>query len=564
MNSRLGAAVADSPQDTTARPQGLAALLREAFAENPGAAAARASWLAALQEHPQATALPDPMFQYMREENGYELMLSQMFPARGMLRIKGSMADARAEMARLNYEMTVRDLVTDMRTSYAELQYLDRAIELTTQNLALGTADLLLLKTDGETVVQPGQTLNYVLTVVNEGSITAESVTLEDTLPPYLTYQGWATNDSGITLTSATNPYRWSLGDLAVGVAKSITLTASVAISLPNGTTTLSNYAHVTTTSPEADITNNERADTDTVTAHPDLTLFKSATSDSVPITQGSTITYTYTGDNRGYATATGVTITDTLDANTTYVAGSAVLVVGGSTWPVTATYIDSSKTLVLELPNMPPGAEGYLRYRATVADPLPQGVTLITNTAQVTSHETDLNPANNQSTLVLSAESGADIYVDKVGVSAANPAVPGSEVVYLLRYGNLGDQAASSVVLTDAIPANTALVAGSITGGGTESGGVITWSLGDLAVGASGQVSFTVRINDVLPAGGAAPNALISACSILSRVCRNTTAMGPTRMPMGPSACTPPSTLSRASSGCRRASARNTRGWSS
>jgi uncharacterized repeat protein (TIGR01451 family) len=374
----------------------------------------------------------------------------------------------------------------------------------TTQNLPLSTADLLITKTDGQTVAQPGETLNYVITIVNNGTLTANSVTLTDTLPTYLSYKSWATNDSEIEVGSSANPYTWALGNLAAGASKSITLTAMVTTSLPNGTTALSNYANVSTISPEANTTNNERADANTVTAHPDLTLLKSATSDSVPITAGSTITYTYNGDNRGSATATGVIITDTLDANTTYVAGSAVLVVWETTWPVAATYTDSSKTLVLQLPDMPPGAAGYLRYKATVIGTLPPGTTLITNTAQVTSNETDLDPANNQSTLVLSAISGADVYVDKLSVPAANPAVPGSKIVYLLRYGNLGNQVASSAVLTDVVPDNTTLVTDSITGGGSYASDTrtITWSLGSLAVNASGQVSFTVRITDLLTTG--------------------------------------------------------------
>ncbi len=383
-----------------------------------------------------------------------------------------------------------------------------------TQNLALATADLLVLKTANRTLVYPDELISYTLTVRNQGSLIANSVILTDVLPSYTAY---VSDTSGITPTeNPTNTLRWSLGNLAIGEQKVFTLNARVAIPMPYGLTTLSNLARATTTSLEADLTNNQRIATTQVLARPDLTIFKSATADSVPIAASSTITYTYIGDNRGGAIATGVRITDTLDSNTTYVPGSAVLVVGGTTYPVTATYNSAIKQLLLNLPNMPPGAAGYLRYTATVTDTLPPGVTLITNTAEVTSAELDLDPADNISTLVLSAQAGADVYVQKNAFPTTIPALPGELMLYRLRYGNLGNEVATNTVLTDVIPANTSYVPNSlkqngspVTDGDDEDQGqyisasrVISFSLGDLAAGASGVISFTVRITDVLPAG--------------------------------------------------------------
>ncbi|MBK8049838.1 MAG: DUF11 domain-containing protein [Anaerolineales bacterium] len=58
----------------------------------------------------------------------------------------------------------------------------------TTQNLTLGTADLVIAKSDGKTEAQPGETPDYVLTVVNQGSILATGITVTDTFSSYLTY----------------------------------------------------------------------------------------------------------------------------------------------------------------------------------------------------------------------------------------------------------------------------------------------------------------------------------------------------------------------------------------
>ncbi len=370
----------------------------------------------------------------------------------------------------------------------------------TTQDLELKTANLLVLKDDGRNAVSPCEVLTYTITVSNTGSLTATSVTITETLSSYLTL---LSDTSGKPRTNpSAGVYVWSLGDLPAGSSFVFNVIAEVAEVMEDGSHLLTNYVYVSTTNPEANITDNERSDNNLVIAHPDLTIFKSATSDSVPTTQGSVITYTYIGENKGSAIATNVRITDTLDVNTSYIDRSAVLVVHGQTWPVTATYTSTLNRLVLELPDMPVGAAGYLQYQAKVADTLPPGTTLITNTALVTSKEEDLNPNDNQSTRVISAQAGPNVYIQKIGIPSPNPATVGGQIIYRLRYGNLGNQAANNTTITDPIPAHTTLVPDSITGGGTASNGVITWNLASLAVGASGEVSFTVRINDTLPAG--------------------------------------------------------------
>ena len=77
--------------------------------------------------------------------------------------------------------------------------------------------------------------------------------------------------------------------------------------------------------------------------------------------------------------------------------------------------------------------------------------------------------------------------------------AKPGDTITYTLTYGNTGPGDATNLVITDTIPANTTLVPGSITGGGTESGGVITWNLGPLL---AGQINRTVTFAVTVDAG--------------------------------------------------------------
>ena len=62
---------------------------------------------------------------------------------------------------------------------------------------------------------------------------------------------------------------------------------------------------------------------------------------------------------------------------------------------------------------------------------------------------------------------------------------------------GDDGKLTSAAVTVTDALPAGTELVEGSISGSGTYADGTITWSLGDQAAGASGTVSFSVKVVD-------------------------------------------------------------------
>jgi uncharacterized repeat protein (TIGR01451 family) len=98
--------------------------------------------------------------------------------------------------------------------------------------------------------------------------------------------------------------------------------------------------------------------------------------------------------------------------------------------------------------------------------------------------------------TAVKSWELAADL--DGDGVPS-----PGDRLGYTIVVSNLGDGAATEVALTDPIPADTAVVAGSVT---TDLGVVtgedpVTVAIGELAAGASATVLFEVAVDLPLPA---------------------------------------------------------------
>ncbi len=80
------------------------------------------------------------------------------------------------------------------------------------------------------------------------------------------------------------------------------------------------------------------------------------------------------------------------------------------------------------------------------------------------------------------------------VSKSAPASVSSGAQLTYTITYGNTGGAAASGVVIKETLPAGTTFV--SATGGGIQSGGVVTWNVGAVGAGVTGQtVSFTVSV---------------------------------------------------------------------
>jgi extracellular elastinolytic metalloproteinase len=80
--------------------------------------------------------------------------------------------------------------------------------------------------------------------------------------------------------------------------------------------------------------------------------------------------------------------------------------------------------------------------------------------------------------------------------------AAAGANVSYTLSYQNLGPAAATSATLVDTLPAGVSFV--SATGGGSfnATNRTVTWTLGNVANGASGSRTLVVRINGGTPSG--------------------------------------------------------------
>src|SRR5690606_3909459 len=79
----------------------------------------------------------------------------------------------------------------------------------------------------------------------------------------------------------------------------------------------------------------------------------------------------------------------------------------------------------------------------------------------------------------------------------ASLTSVKGGETVeYTIHVRNTGAVALEDLILTDVLPEHTALVAGSISDGGTEAAGILTWENVDVPVAGEALVSFSVTVD--------------------------------------------------------------------
>ncbi len=233
----------------------------------------------------------------------------------------------------------------------------------------------------------------------------------------------------------------------------------------------------------------------------PDLSLTKSDGGASVA--PGGTVAYTLTYANGGTAGATGVVLTETVPANTTFNAGAST-----AGWVCTPNN-NAGSSCTLAIGAVGTGGGSAATFAVTAVNPLPAGVTQISNTASIAddgTHGTDPTPANNTASDTTPVTGAPDLSLTKSDGGAS--VAPGGTAAYTLTYSNSGNRGASGVVITETVPANTAFNAGASTAGWVcspngNAGSTCTLAVGTLAAGGGNQTAtFAVTVTNPVPAG--------------------------------------------------------------
>src|SRR5437773_2683207 len=340
---------------------------------------------------------------------------------------------------------------------------------------------LSISKTDSPDPVNAGSNITYTISYSNTGNANATGVVISDTVPAntsFVSATGGGTLAAGVVT--------WNIGALAAGASTSVQLVVAVASPLANGTViTNGTYS----------IDSNETAPTSgaaittTVSSAPVLNISKKV--GRAPGKAGSNITYAISYSNKGNMNATGVVISDTVPANTSFVSatGGGTLAAGVVTWNIGA---------------LAAGASTSVQLVVAVASPLANGTVITNGTYSIDSNET---APTNGAAITTTVSSAPVLNISKT--DAPDPVNAGSNITYTISYSNTGNMNATGVVISDTVPANTSFV--SATGGGTLAAGVVTWNIGALAAGASTSVQLVVAVASPLANGTVITNGTYS-----------------------------------------------------
>jgi uncharacterized repeat protein (TIGR01451 family) len=378
----------------------------------------------------------------------------------------------------------------------------------TDSNTVTVTADLSVTKTDGQSSVIAGTgPYTYTIVVTNGGPSTATGVSLSDTWPAGFT-RGTVTPGFGVTCADVGSgpDFTCDLGSIAPLAMKSVTVTYTVPANTAAGTQT--NTVSVTSPTPDPDTADRTASDSTTVVGRADLAITKSGSPS--PVTAGNDLTYTITVTNTSDATngttATGITVSDSLPANTSFVS-----VTGNDGFVCTET----AGSISCSLASLAPEASATITYVVNVA-PSFTGPS-VSNTASVaTSGTHDPDPTDNTATETTPVVVSADLSVTKTDGVTSVIAGDGVTYTYTIVVTNGGPSTATEVDLFDTWPAGFSR--GTVTPGlgvnscDTTEPDDFTCDIGSLAPGSSKTVTVTYTVPSTTDSGSQTNTATVSA----------------------------------------------------
>jgi uncharacterized repeat protein (TIGR01451 family) len=387
-------------------------------------------------------------------------------------------------------------IISDTVTAASATHDTNPADNSATSNIAVagsGQADLSVTNSGSPNPVTAGNTVTFTQVVTNGGPASASTITLTETIPTNTTVSGLS-GPAGWTCVTGASP-NCTIGTMANNTTAtfSYTLKVSSGVAIGSTITETANVSSSVTSDPNPN--NNTAPASVQVGNSADLSITNSA--NPVPVIANNNITYTQGVSSAGPSAATGVTVTESVPANTT-----AQTLSGPAGWVCnvgTLTCTDSSLAAL---------ANANISFVVQVNSGTASG-TAVNDTVTVTSSVPDPNPANNTATAndVVASGSQSDLIV----TNSASPTTvaAGSNVTYTQTVTNNGPAAASTVSFTQTTPPNTNFQsitppAGWLCGtqpavGGT---GTITCTESNLALNGSATFTLVLQVNTGTPSG--------------------------------------------------------------
>ena len=326
---------------------------------------------------------------------------------------------------------------------------------------------LAISKTASATVVAPGESLTYTITVSNTGNTSPPTFSIRDTL------------STGLTLLSSSPEAEvsgqiviWNVTSLAGGESQVFELETLVDENLL-ADEVVSNTAWLAVN--DGTLLASESADVN-VGEHSDLLITKRVAEDASAI--GDTTHYTISIYNTGNIPSTETTINDELPEHVTFLSASheGAFADGNITW---------------SLDEMLPGDSLVVSLAVTIDASMPPN-SILTNTATVENAAGVIREA--------SVQSDANPWIQTISKWAADEEYAfGDTVEFTLTIENASPDPVHAISVTDTLPAPLDFV--SATGNGVFSNGAVEWNLGTLNAGHSISLNIVTAVGSLLEA---------------------------------------------------------------
>jgi len=233
------------------------------------------------------------------------------------------------------------------------------------------------------------------------------------------------------------------------------------------------------------------------------------------PVLPGGNITYTQTVNNNGPQPALNVVFSESIPSSTTFVSLSSP-----AAWTCSTPAVGAIGTVTCTLPSNAENSLSTFGLVVQVGSGIVSGTT-ITDTDSVSSGVNDNNLANNTATVatLVATPASADIAVTNMAAPAT--VAPGANITYTQSLTNNGPSTATSVVFTEAIPANTTFQSlsapptWSCTTPAVNGTGTVTCTIASLASSASGAFSLVAKVNSGTTSGTVISDTVMGSSSV-------------------------------------------------
>jgi uncharacterized repeat protein (TIGR01451 family) len=369
-------------------------------------------------------------------------------------------------------------------------------------------ADLALSTAATPLSVFPGNDITYTQTVTNNGPAAATAVSFTEATPTNTTFSsvsapaGWSCTAPPV---GGTGNVTCTDASLAAGASADIIIVVNVAPTVAVATITANSSISATTIDPNP--ANNSTTVITNVSAACDLAVTNSGSPS--PVAAGGNITYTQIVTNTGPSNCGTATFNEALPANTTFVS-VAVVTTGGGTWTC-----PNASPVACTNPSVPPGSTGTITAIYKVNAGAAAG-TIITDIAAVATVTPDTNKNNNSATATIGVAGATQADLSVTNSGSPNPVNAGQNITYTQSVTNGGPASASTITLTETLPANSTFVSLAGPAGWTCTAvAPYTCTIATLAANATANFTFVVKVNTTVASGSTITDTVSVASSV-------------------------------------------------